>query len=190
MKRLILFCLILSLITVPVFTQKKTVKETTPKPPVKNQTIATNGTDTKTNTDFSMTIENGSQKLKISSTFFEESDSNTIQAGDSKLLLFSAGSNKTDNDHYSFNAAIPKLAKGLYTVTDIDQNPYFSVTSSAFPKAGALKAKSGTIEIISYTAGAGFIEGKFSGVCVASNDDSTFGEFKISGSFRLRKRLE
>ena len=175
-----------------VFAQKKTVKKSASKTTVKkvNQTVSANGIDTMTATNFSMTIENGNRKKTISNTFFEESDSNTLQAGDNKLLLFSAGSNKTDNDRYSFNASIPKFAKGVYAITDIDLNPGFSVTSSDFPNAGALKAKSGTIEITSYPPGAGFVEGKFSGGCISNNDDGTFGSFKISGKFRLRKRLE
>lgn len=181
-----------SVFYLPTFAQKKTVKKSTPKPPVskKVSTIPNNGLDNETTTKFSMTIGNGNQKKEISNTFFEESENNTIAAGDNKLLLFSAGSNKTDNDRYSFNAAIPKFAKGIYTIKDIDQNPFFSITSSDFPKVGALKAKSGTIEITAYPSGAGFVEGKFSGVCVSTNDDGTFGNFKISGSFRLRKRLE
>ncbi len=192
MKKLFLLLVLLTAICSAVFPQKKTIKKPAPKTPVKisNQTISTNDIDAITNTKFSMTIENGNQKKQFSNTFYEESDSSTIAAGDNKLLLFSAGSNKTDDDRYSFNATIPKFAKGVYTITDVDLNPYFSITSSAFPNAGALKASSGTIEITSYPSGAGFVEGKFSGVCVSTNDDGTFGNFKISGSFRLRKRLE
>lgn len=176
----------------PNFAQKKTVKKSEPKPPVskKVSTIASSSVDSETTTKFSMTIENGNQKKEISANFFEERDSNTIAAGVNKILLFSAGSTKKDNDRYSFNASIPKFSKGIYTITDVDQNPFFSITSSDFPNAGALKAKSGTIEITAYPAGAGFVEGKFSGVCVSTNDDGTFGDFKISGLFRLRKRLE
>lgn len=191
-SRVFLHFLILTAIVAPVFSQKKATKKSVPKPSSKavRQTIATNGIDTITDTKFSMTIENGDQKKEISSGFFDESDSNTIEAGDSKLLLFSTGSSQKDNDRYSFNGAIPKFAKGVYAIADVDQNPGFSITSSEFPNAGALKAKSGTIEITAYPPCAGFVEGRFSGVCVFTNDDGTTGDFKISGSFRLRKRLE
>lgn len=193
MKNLLLLFLITLAIAIPAFAQKKTVKKTAPKPPVQKssgQISPQTGMDTITGTRFTMTIENGNQKKEISSEQFEEREGNTIAAGDNKLLLFYAASNKTDDDRFSFNSAIPKFSKGVFSITDIDQNPGFSITSSSFPNAGALKAKSGTIEITSYAPGAGFVEGKFSGVCVSTNDDGTMGDFKISGTFRLRKRLE
>lgn len=177
---------------VPAFAQKKIVRKTAAKTPVlkPNPTVAANGIDTMMATRFAMTIEYKGAKTEISSAPFEVRDGNTIQAGDNKLLLFYGVYNNNDDKRFSFNAAIPKFAKGVYTISDVDLNPFFSITSSAFPNAGALKAKSGTIEITSYAAGAGFVEGTFSGLCVSTSDDGTFGDFKISGSFRLKKRLE